>query len=413
LSYALTAPVAGLTLNADGSYTFDTSNAAYQSLRTGATQTVVANFTVSDGNGGTAASTLTITITGTNDAPVITSPTTGTVSENAPNTTVVYDASATDIDVGDAVTYTIGGADQAAFNIDAATGEVRLNAPANFERQTSYSITVTATDNGNPVLSATQAVTIAVVDEIDVRSIDDLGEINDPLVINAGIQTGDVTDTNFQFTDTAGAFTEVSIVDFGANDFFFFEGSDPSDYDYFTDANGDLVIARQAGDGTTNLITLLDVFDDIGPQAISNEAEAEAALAEAFGLLNGGDFFRGSADPAAVSTTGTATFDASGKQATITEDLSNETSIVIDNFRGDDVIVFLNLDGSADEIFVRTGDNDVRDLVIEYIDATTQALSQIVLNDVLDPDSPIPTTLEEAEAVLDAQFGPGDYFQFG
>lgn len=412
LTYTLAAPVAGLTLNADGTYTFDTSDPAYQSLRTDATQVVVANYTVSDGNGGTADSTLTITITGTNDAPVITSPTTGLVSENAPNTTVVYDADATDVDDGDTLTYTIGGDDADAFNIDAATGEVRLNAPANFERQTSYSITVTATDNGNPVLSATQAVTIAVADEIDVLSIDDLGEINDPLVINAGIQTGDVTDTNFQFTDTAGAFTEVSIVDFGANDFFFFEGSDPSDYDYFTDANGDLVIARQAGDGTTNLITLLDVFDGLPAQSISNEAEAEAALAEAFGLLEG-DFFRGSADPVAVSSTGTAAFDASGKQATITEDLSNETSIVIDNFRGDDSILFINLDGSADEIFVRTGDDDARDLVIEYVDATTQQVSQIILNDVLDPNSPIPTTLAEAEAVLDAQFGAGDYFQFG
>jgi len=158
---------------------------------------------------------------------------------------------------------------------------------------------------------------------------------------------------------------------------------------------------------------LLDVFDGLPAQSISNEAEAEAALAAALGLTSGGDFFRGSADPAAVSTTGTATFDASGKQATITEDLTNETSIVIDNFRGDDSILFLNLDGSADEIFVRTGDDDARDLVIEYVNATTQQVSTIVLNDVLDPDSPIPTTLEEAEAVLDAQFGAGDYFQFG
>jgi VCBS repeat-containing protein len=145
LTYELDAPVAGLTLNADGSYTFDTSNAAYQSLRSGATQVVVANYTVSDGNGGSDTATLTITVTGTNDAPVITSATTGTVAENAPASTVVYDANATDVDAGDVLSYSISGADAAAFNIDAATGEVRLNAPANFERQTSYSITVTGT----------------------------------------------------------------------------------------------------------------------------------------------------------------------------------------------------------------------------------------------------------------------------
>ena len=70
LTYTLNAPVTGLTLNADGSYSFDPANAAYNSLAVGQTRVVVANYTVADGNGGTATSTLTITVTGTNDAPV-------------------------------------------------------------------------------------------------------------------------------------------------------------------------------------------------------------------------------------------------------------------------------------------------------------------------------------------------------
>ena len=45
LSYAQSAPVAGLTINADGSYSFDAGNAAYQHLADGATQVVVANYT--------------------------------------------------------------------------------------------------------------------------------------------------------------------------------------------------------------------------------------------------------------------------------------------------------------------------------------------------------------------------------
>lgn len=72
LTYSLGTPVAGLTLNADGTYRFDPANAAYQDLRSGQTRTVVANYTVSDGKGGSASSTLTITVTGTNDAPVAT-----------------------------------------------------------------------------------------------------------------------------------------------------------------------------------------------------------------------------------------------------------------------------------------------------------------------------------------------------
>src|SRR6478736_6143894 len=48
LSYGLNAAVAGLTLNADGSYSFDAGNAAYQHLAEGATTDVVANYTVTD-----------------------------------------------------------------------------------------------------------------------------------------------------------------------------------------------------------------------------------------------------------------------------------------------------------------------------------------------------------------------------
>ena len=161
LTYALNAPVAGLTLNANGTYSFDPTDPAYDRLSAGQTTQVVANYTVSDGQGGTSTSTLTITVTGTNDAPVITSGATASVDENAAVSTVVYDASATDAD-GDAVTYSLTGADAALFTIDAMTGEVRLTAPANFEADATYNITVVATDAGG--LSDSQDVTVTVND---------------------------------------------------------------------------------------------------------------------------------------------------------------------------------------------------------------------------------------------------------
>src|SRR5205085_1727819 len=67
LTYSLNAPVAALTLNTNGSYSFDAGNAAYQHLAQGATTNVVANYTVSDEHGASSSSTLTITLTGTND----------------------------------------------------------------------------------------------------------------------------------------------------------------------------------------------------------------------------------------------------------------------------------------------------------------------------------------------------------
>ena len=58
------------TLLANGSYTLDASNAAYQHLAQGATTNVVANYTVTDQFGAHSTNTLTITVTGTNDAPI-------------------------------------------------------------------------------------------------------------------------------------------------------------------------------------------------------------------------------------------------------------------------------------------------------------------------------------------------------
>jgi VCBS repeat-containing protein len=72
LAYTLDALVAGLTLNLDGSYSFNPAHAAYQNLAAGQTLDIVANYTVKDAQNATDAGVLTITITGINDAPTST-----------------------------------------------------------------------------------------------------------------------------------------------------------------------------------------------------------------------------------------------------------------------------------------------------------------------------------------------------
>ena len=404
LTYALNAPVAGLTLNANGTYSFDATNAAYNSLAAGQTQVVVANYTVSDGKGGTATSTLTITVTGTNDAPVITTGATATVAENAPVTTVVYDAAATDVDATDTITFSLTGADAALFTINSATGEVRLVAPANFERRTSFTFTVVATDSVTPALTDTQDVTVTVTDQIDVLSLD-VGTTGDPVTINAGIQTGDVTDTNFRFNETSGATSEVNITNFGRNDFIFFEGFDPADYTFQNNGNGSLTISRVDDNGALNVITL--VGTGIAANAIVvTEADAEAALGA---VLGAGDYFRGSAAPAAIAATG-GTIDASGRAATITEDLRTLSETIITNFRSDDVLQFIN--GLRGDVGFTTGD-DPRDLRIDYVDPDTGNVSTVILDNVLRADGPIVLNEATAEAAVALVLGAGDYFQFG
>jgi hypothetical protein len=75
---------------------------------------------------------------------------------------VVYTATSDDSgdDVSGGVTYSLGGADAAAFLIDAQTGEVTLVANPNAESKSSYAFTVIATDAaGN---TGSQAVTLNI-----------------------------------------------------------------------------------------------------------------------------------------------------------------------------------------------------------------------------------------------------------
>ncbi|MTI42004.1 hypothetical protein E1178_00005, partial [Roseibium hamelinense] len=58
----------------DGSWSFDPTDPAYQHLAAGATQAVTIPVTVTDSAGGTDTRDLVITVTGTNDAPVVSGP---------------------------------------------------------------------------------------------------------------------------------------------------------------------------------------------------------------------------------------------------------------------------------------------------------------------------------------------------
>ncbi|MFB2674091.1 VCBS domain-containing protein [Shewanella xiamenensis] len=87
LSFSLANAVDGFTLNADGSYSFDPSNAAYQHLAAGQTETLSIPITVTDSSGATSTANLTITLTGSNDGALISGTDTGAVTEDTQLTT--------------------------------------------------------------------------------------------------------------------------------------------------------------------------------------------------------------------------------------------------------------------------------------------------------------------------------------
>jgi VCBS repeat-containing protein len=99
---------AGVSFNAGShSFTLDPSVAAYQSLAAGQTTTVAVSYGVSDGTATTPGS-VSWTLTGTNDAPVVSAAVTGTASEDGATSTLNALANATDVDAGTILTVVPG-----------------------------------------------------------------------------------------------------------------------------------------------------------------------------------------------------------------------------------------------------------------------------------------------------------------
>jgi VCBS repeat-containing protein len=135
--------------------------AMFNALAVGDTATVVVGYTAQDPSGASAASTLTLTVGGANDGPVLVSGGAGDAAHYLlrVNNKVVTDVHATDVD-GDTVTYSIlNGGDGALFTIDATTGLLSFkDLPAIPNR--SYNLTVQASDGEGGV--DTQSITVGV-----------------------------------------------------------------------------------------------------------------------------------------------------------------------------------------------------------------------------------------------------------
>ena len=116
-----------VTLNADGTFTYDPSG-VFESLAVGDSDTDSFTYTLDDGNGGTDTATVTLTINGANDAPVAADDNVVT-DEDSPVTgnVLVDNGNGADSDVdGDTLTVTAG-----SF-VTAKGGQVTLNADGTF-----------------------------------------------------------------------------------------------------------------------------------------------------------------------------------------------------------------------------------------------------------------------------------------
>ncbi|WP_170125988.1 VCBS domain-containing protein, partial [Pelagimonas varians] len=177
-SYSLVqAAPAGFAMGPDGSWTFDPTDAAYQHLTANATQQITVPVTVTDSAGVTDTQNLVITVTGTNDGPVVSGRVSlpGGTEDHAVSISVAQLLEhATDIDTGDTLSVSGLSASHGTITGDAAHGftftpDANYNGPV----QLSYSVTDgqggTASQTASLALAATGDA--AIIGGVDTGSV--------------------------------------------------------------------------------------------------------------------------------------------------------------------------------------------------------------------------------------------------
>lgn len=113
----------------------------------------------------TATGTVTVNVTNVNDAPSIANQT-FVVAEDAASGTQFGTVIATDQDAGQTITYSMTGGG-GLFVIDSATGKIKTTGLLDRESVSSYTLTVTASDNAGTPLSSSATITVQVGDVND------------------------------------------------------------------------------------------------------------------------------------------------------------------------------------------------------------------------------------------------------
>jgi VCBS repeat-containing protein len=411
LTYTLNgAAPAGLTLNADGSYSFDPSDAAYQDLGVGESRDVVVSYTADDGNGGTDTGTLTITVTGTNDAPVAVDD----AAAGSEDTLITGSVAANDTDIdGDALTFSLVGGAPAGFTLN-VDGTYTLDAtdPAyqNLRQGETQDVVIDYTaDDGNGGTD-TGTLTITVTGQVEQRSLDVDNDNN----LGTRFLAYDAGPTDFAFTDDDDVANTVVVDNFGADDYITFDapfdgsagGASFANIDFDGDGLANDLAISVNKNGVVSDIILRDAVDP--SSIIFTEAQAEAAIGAGF------ENFR--------TTTESTTVDASldvdndnnvGTRFTIpvfantatfnfTDDDDVANTVLVRGFGSDDTITFdAPFDGSPGGVTFANidfdGDGLANDLAISS--NKNGVVSDIVLLDAVDPNLVI-STEAQAEAAI-------------
>jgi len=227
----------------------------------------------------TSEQTVNVTLAAVNDAPVITSATTAAVNEKVPVSTVVYTATATDVDNA-SLTYSLSGADATAFKIDTSTGQVTFGVSPDFAIKSAYAFNVVANDG---LLTATKSVALSVNSLATTVSLDVDSDGNLSTLEPINLATG-----AFRLTDSSTVANAVKVSGLTSDDFLQFTGA-ASDYSFtYTNSSKTLSVSSNIA-GTFSSINIAGVSIS---NLVTDEASAEIGLASALGVSGTADFFR-------------------------------------------------------------------------------------------------------------------------
>ncbi|MES9857436.1 MAG: VCBS domain-containing protein, partial [Sedimenticola sp.] len=254
LSYSIDGDTpAGFELSADGSYSFDPSDDAYSSLGVGDSAVVTVPVTVTDEHGETASSQIQVTVSGTNDAPVAAADVTASVGEG--DSTLSGQLSASDMDSGASLSYSVAGDTPAGFELSA-------DGSYNFDPSNDAYSTLGVGD------SAVVTVPVTVTDETGATDTSQI-QVTVQGTNDAPVASADVTASVGEGDSTLSGQLSASDVDTGAELTYSVSGDAPAGFElnangsYSFDPSDDAYSSLGVGDSAVVTVPVT-VTDDQG-----------------------------------------------------------------------------------------------------------------------------------------------------
>ncbi|MFY2570046.1 retention module-containing protein, partial [Achromobacter ruhlandii] len=336
-----------LTVDQNGKWTYvlDNDSDKVQALAEGQQVTDTITVTVDDGHGGKATQVITVTVTGTNDAPTISGTTIGEIREDDTSDTVSGQLTQHDVDTNDTHTWTVndGGKGQyGSFTVDGTgkwtytldNGSDKVQALRDGETVTD-TITVTVDDGHGG--TATETITVTITGTNDAAVItpskpgDDAGTVEEDGNLTTGGKL-DVTDkdageaTFNPQTDAKGEHGKFSI-DANGNWTYTLDNDSPSVQALGVGEKLTETFIVTTADGTESTITVtIDGTND----APKLSGKTDGAVAE-----DGATTATGKLDVADVDVndkhTWTVSNDGKGQYGTFTVDQSGNWKFELDN----------------------------------------------------------------------------------